>query len=62
MWGYGKACGSKDDILVPTCIYKYTDRSVKVLEGGDSHSMVLLDDGGVYSWGVNFEVFLKLIV
>lgn len=58
-WGYGKACGSKEDILAPKCIYQCTDGTVRSLEGGDSHSLALLDNGTIYSWGVNFEVFAQ---
>ena len=56
-WGYGKACGSKTDLLSPRCVYSsHEDDAVIDLAGGDSHSVILLSSGAVYSWGNNFEV------
>ncbi|XP_068693163.1 uncharacterized protein [Montipora capricornis] len=55
-WGYGKACGSKTDLLSPRCVYSsHEDDAVIDLAGGDSHSLILLSSGAVYSWGNNFE-------
>lgn len=58
-WGYGKACGFKTDVLSPLCVYSCTKRD-KLLDmaGGDSHSLILLSSGTIYSWGNNFEVML----
>ena len=58
-WGYGKACGSKTDILSPSCVYSSTEQNKVVdMAGGDSHSQILLSSGAVYSWGNNFEVIV----
>jgi len=56
VWGYGKACGSKTDILSPSCAFSSSDEdNVLDMAGGDSHSLILLSSGTVYSWGNNFE-------
>lgn len=56
-WGYGKACGSKEDILSPHIVYTADDSiSVAGLVGGDSHSLLLLNNGKLLSLGNNFEV------
>ncbi|XP_031574986.1 serine/threonine-protein kinase Nek9-like [Actinia tenebrosa] len=60
-WGYGKAFGSKEDILSPAKVYM-SDNSTSVsgLVGGDSHSLLLLNNGKLLSWGNNFEGQLGL--
>ena len=56
-WGYGKACGSKEDILSPAVVYTAEGHStVAGLVGGDSHSLLLLNNGKLFSWGNNYEV------
>ena len=56
-WGYGKAFGSKTDVLSPSHVYKTSKGdTVSDIAGGDSHSLILLSCGTVYSWGNNFEV------
>lgn len=56
-WGYGKAFGSKTDCLLPSHVYKTNEGdTVSDIAGGDSHSLILLSCGAVYSWGNNFEV------
>lgn len=58
-WGYGKACGFKTDILSPSCVYSCTKHDTLLdMAGGDSHSLILLSSGTIYSWGNNFEVML----
>ena len=62
-WGYGKACGSKTDILSPSCAFSSSEEdNVLDMAGGDSHSLILLSSGTVYSWGNNFEVTGSLMV
>lgn len=49
--------GSKTDGLLPSHVYKTNEGdTVSDIAGGDSHSLILLSCGAVYSWGNNFEV------
>ena len=58
-WGYGKACGSKKDVLSPSCVYSRSKGATVIeMAGGDSHSLILLSSGAVCSWGSNFEVII----
>ncbi|XP_069138593.1 uncharacterized protein [Argopecten irradians] len=50
VWGYGKACGSKSDVLSPMVISAWRSKVTKVA-GGMGHSMALTASGNVYSWG-----------
>ena len=64
-WGYGKAFGNKTR-HVPTpqkFTPKDTENSAVIsLAGGDCHSMVLYDNGVVFSWGNNYEVRWPVMV
>lgn len=56
-WGYGKACGTKEDQLSPKCVKRSepTANYVMSLAGGDSHSVALINKA-IHSWGSNYEV------
>ncbi|XP_052270574.1 uncharacterized protein LOC127871561 isoform X2 [Dreissena polymorpha] len=51
VWGYSKACGSRDeDLLSPWKLSTHRENIVAVA-GGSMHSMALSANGSVYTWG-----------
>ena len=58
-WGYGKALGTKTRHVVSPKSFSLHGKDngfVVSLVGGDSHSMVLYQNGVLYTWGNNYEV------
>lgn len=58
-WGlnnYGQlGLRNKTNTSIPTEVEFFVDIKVKYATGGDHHSLVLTEDGEIYSWGRNDE-------
>jgi regulator of chromosome condensation len=53
-WGQ-LGIGNKTNTCVPTEVDFFADKKVKYATGGDHHSIVLTENGEIYSWGRNDE-------
>jgi len=46
---------NKENTCIPTEVEFFIDKKVKYATGGDHHSIVLTENGNIYSWGRNDE-------
>lgn len=53
-WGQ-LGIGSKTNTSIPTEVEFFIDKKIKYATGGDHHSVVLTENGEIYTWGRNDE-------